>query len=234
MEERENRKGPGVFYAVIGVATLVVAIIGATFAYFSVTTQSAANAVTGETGEGAKDNFSLTVDRVSTDANGKLIPLAQNLMPNALTASQQCVDSNGNTVCQVYKITVTNSGDNALRVAGKLVLTSDAVSMKWEKLASQTAQEATPVVRNVTEDTAGSLEANRLLTAKGGTYDYYVIVWLDETNQPQDATAEEAAAENATVTAEAKKAFNGQVTFSALNANGQPTTGLTATFSSGA
>ena len=37
MEERENRKGPGVFYAVIGVATLVVAIIGATFAYFSVT-----------------------------------------------------------------------------------------------------------------------------------------------------------------------------------------------------
>ena len=31
----ENRKGTGVFYAVVGVATLVVAIIGATFAYFS-------------------------------------------------------------------------------------------------------------------------------------------------------------------------------------------------------
>ena len=33
MNENENRKGPGVFYAVVGVATLVVAIIGATFAY---------------------------------------------------------------------------------------------------------------------------------------------------------------------------------------------------------
>ena len=33
--EENNRKGPGVFYAVVGVATLVVAIIGATFAYFS-------------------------------------------------------------------------------------------------------------------------------------------------------------------------------------------------------
>lgn len=33
----ENRKGPGIFYAVIGVATLVVAIIGATFAYFTAT-----------------------------------------------------------------------------------------------------------------------------------------------------------------------------------------------------
>ena len=35
MMEENNRKGPGVFYAVMGVATLVVAIIGATFAFFS-------------------------------------------------------------------------------------------------------------------------------------------------------------------------------------------------------
>ena len=33
--EDNNRKGPGVFYAVVGVATLGVAIIGATFAFFS-------------------------------------------------------------------------------------------------------------------------------------------------------------------------------------------------------
>ena len=38
MNERNN--GKGVFYGVIGVATLVVAIIGATFAYF---TASASN-----------------------------------------------------------------------------------------------------------------------------------------------------------------------------------------------
>ena len=34
MIEMENN-GRGIFYGVIGVATLVVAIIGATFAYFS-------------------------------------------------------------------------------------------------------------------------------------------------------------------------------------------------------
>ena len=32
----ENNNGRGLFYGVIGVATLIVAIIGATFAYFSV------------------------------------------------------------------------------------------------------------------------------------------------------------------------------------------------------
>ena len=31
----ENKKGANTLYAVIGIATLVVAIIGATFAYFS-------------------------------------------------------------------------------------------------------------------------------------------------------------------------------------------------------
>ena len=31
----ENNNGRGIFYGVIGVATLVVAMIGATFAYFS-------------------------------------------------------------------------------------------------------------------------------------------------------------------------------------------------------
>ena len=31
----ENNNGRGIFYGVIGVATLVVAIIGATFAFFA-------------------------------------------------------------------------------------------------------------------------------------------------------------------------------------------------------
>ena len=44
--EENNRKGPGIFYAVVGVATLVVAIIGATFAFFS----ASANA-----GDGSED-----------------------------------------------------------------------------------------------------------------------------------------------------------------------------------
>ena len=33
-----NNNGKGIFYGVIGVATLVVAIIGATFAYFAAST----------------------------------------------------------------------------------------------------------------------------------------------------------------------------------------------------
>ena len=41
----ENRKGSGIFLGVVSVATLVVAIIGATFAYFSASVSSNEGAI---------------------------------------------------------------------------------------------------------------------------------------------------------------------------------------------
>jgi hypothetical protein len=46
MENNERKNNRGVFYAIMGVATLVITLIGATFAYFVATTNSAANAIT--------------------------------------------------------------------------------------------------------------------------------------------------------------------------------------------
>ena len=43
--ENKNDNGRGIFYGVIGVATLVVAMIGATFAYFSASANTANNAL---------------------------------------------------------------------------------------------------------------------------------------------------------------------------------------------
>ena len=47
MNEQKNNNGRGIFYGVIGVATLVVAIIGATFAYFTATQNAGNNVITG-------------------------------------------------------------------------------------------------------------------------------------------------------------------------------------------
>ena len=46
MENNERKNNRSVFYAIMGVATLVITLIGATFAYFVATTNSAANAIT--------------------------------------------------------------------------------------------------------------------------------------------------------------------------------------------
>lgn len=45
MENNEKKNNRGVFYAIMGVATLVITLIGATFAYFVATTNSAVNAI---------------------------------------------------------------------------------------------------------------------------------------------------------------------------------------------
>lgn len=102
-----ENNGRGIFYGVIGVATLVVAIIGATFAYFS-----AAGTAAGASATGA------TVGIKLSDYTGRIRP---NLIPVkvtgketdfAATANGDCLDKNDEyTVCSVYQYTVENTTD---------------------------------------------------------------------------------------------------------------------------
>ena len=211
----ENRKGPGVFYAVVGVATLVVAIIGATFAYFSASTTNNTD-VTGSTASGA--SLSMAITRVSdagTAAN--MIPMLTADLQKGVTgtSSKSCVDANSNTVCQVYKITVTNgSADIGINVKGTMNLASTGKNMKWEVLADAKTVKADGTV--VAQGTEGIIVDNQAL-AKSGSQDFYLVVWLEETNDVQDAD-------------DAGKAFTGTVTFNGVNADGTESKGITAKF----
>ena len=67
----ENNNGRGIFYGVIGVATLVVAIIGATFAYFAASTEGNKGAVATNA---ASVKGSLAIEQVGLYAAPDLIP----------------------------------------------------------------------------------------------------------------------------------------------------------------
>ena len=123
MNEKKNN-GRGIFYGVIGVATLVVAIIGATFAYFTATANNN-NTITGNM---ASITFQLAVEKVThvDETKGGMIPMSNSMVEAAVLDTgntDTCVDDNGNAVCQVYKITVTNTGSAALFVDGYVALT---------------------------------------------------------------------------------------------------------------
>ena len=127
----ENSKGRGIFLGVVSVATLIVAIIGATFAWFSASVGSGENDVNLTA---YQFDAELTVDRVfPTDENAskKIIPFVPNKvlregqgnetnnMNYALNeATDKCVDSSGYLVCSLYKITVTNNGSDAIELDG--------------------------------------------------------------------------------------------------------------------
>ncbi len=128
MKEQKNN-GRGIFYGVIGVATLVVAIIGATFAYFTATATNATNI----TGNMATVSFGLRVSKVTTadEKLGGMIPMSNSMVEAAVkgngkkdTADTQqiCVDDNGNAVCQIYKISVTNNGTAGMFLDGYVAL----------------------------------------------------------------------------------------------------------------
>ena len=131
MKEQKNN-GRGIFYGVIGVATLVVAIIGATFAYFTAT----ASNNTAITGNMATVSFGLDVHKVTkVDEEKKgMIPMSNGMVEAALTdrsdlSSEQkkhkiCEDDNGNAVCQIYKISVTNKGTASMLLDGYVSLTN--------------------------------------------------------------------------------------------------------------
>ena len=109
MNNENHNNGRGIFYGVIGVATLVVAIIGATFAYFTAT-QSNNTAISGNA---ASVSFGLQVERVenSKEAQG-LVPMSNSMVQQAVqgalmgeegsqTNKEFCVDNSDNLVCQI-------------------------------------------------------------------------------------------------------------------------------------
>ena len=121
MNERNN--GKGIFYGVIGVATLVVAIIGATFAYFTATETAGENEITGNA---ATISFGLAVDKKTTvdETKGGMIPMTDAMIEAAVAnTAGACLDDNGNAVCQIYEITVTNNGTASMFLDGFVNLT---------------------------------------------------------------------------------------------------------------
>ena len=117
-----NGKGSSIFYGVIGVATLIITIIGATFAYFSASINSDNGAATAQ-GATLKLAF-------SDDAKGH----KENLIPIDVTLPEfntgdfvgdgptDCDDINGNFICSVYEFTITNPSDSpaAQRIYGSI------------------------------------------------------------------------------------------------------------------
>ncbi len=216
MEEldKNERKGQGTFYMIIAMLTLVVAIVGATFAYFSLQA-SDENTIKGNA---AQAGLSLEVRKVSVDASGDLVPLDETLLEKAIkgdsaTGSQMCVDKNGNTVCQVYEIKVTNEGTAATAVNGSLTLSAETITnLKWQIMTDQSTPVTDTGQFKTTDDT--EIAKNDTVEANPGTKTYYIMIWIDEIESPQNDSD--------------TGAFTGVVSFTSADGSG-----VTGTFSEG-
>lgn len=120
----ENKNGQGIFLGVVGVATLVVAIIGATFAFFSAQTQSEAGAINGTTLGGTEGGvLKLAVQKITWEDTGAssndLVPtdITTATAGNAITAKCVATPSSSDTTkytgCHLYRIVASAGSDVA-------------------------------------------------------------------------------------------------------------------------
>lgn len=209
----ENNNGRGLFYGVIGVATLIVAIIGATFAYFSVNANiTNNNGISGDTVNVSDTTITGTLTRV-TQSTVSMVPLKTADLQNGITGEggQQCIDKNGAKVCDIYTLTIKNTSSAPVSLAGNLNITAtDMTDLRWSLLKSTTSAEGA-TAKDV-NDTV--IVANELLAAETGTKTYYFVIWFNETDQAQND--------------QAGKSYTGTVSFTAANGGK-----ITAQFSSG-
>ena len=156
-------------YIVIGIMTLALSVIGATYAYYTFTDTTTENI----TGDMATITFNLKVDRMTTgDITSGLVPLSNTMVESATvgTNNETCIDDNGNAVCQIYRITVENAGTAGMFLDGYVTLTGGSgtatdyadspTTMRWAQafceetsstnLACTTAGKTTTSVTNTT------------------------------------------------------------------------------------
>lgn len=152
MENKNN--GRGIFYGVIGVATLVVAIIGATFAFFTASVNTDNNAIN----VGATQ-VDLVISNQISNFKSNLIPVDTKLADGTnneafysypgLTKGEDvkgagtCIDDVGNSICSVYQVTVQNpTGSPTQTIEGSLMPTANSgfTNLKYAVFSGTVAQ----------------------------------------------------------------------------------------------
>ena len=165
-----------IMLSIVGVFIILAAVSGATYAYYAFNAENTGTI----TGTAATADLTLTVTKVSTDANGPLVPQPATTISKALvgTSSKTCVDANGNSVCQVYQIKIENKSTAAVYVRGYLKFTNGSSSkftnIKWV-LLGQTGttftkySSATNVTYGLPSSSGTNISTSNSVTAVSGT-----------------------------------------------------------------
>lgn len=232
---RRNRQTNIVGLGIL-ILILMVCVTGATYAYFAISASNN-NVVTGTA---ATVSLDLQVSRVLPTASNTN-PLVPQLSANTATQKNalkaaidgNCVDSNDNVVCHVYKITIQNTSNARVRLNETLTLSGGTFNnLKWYTLA--TANDVSSVPTNFTATYPTSFTTKygnapsvtnlgdvQQLSVNNYRY-FYVVIWIEEIGEDQGAQAANNKKDQGT--------YIGTVEVNAVDENNAVIKGVTSTF----
>lgn len=197
--ERENNKG--ILFGVLGVMTLVIAILGASLAYFTAVDRSEEEVKV----EAATVTINYVQGRIVKASN--LIPATKTVVQTAYAkqGEKQCLDSNGKQVCSVFAFEAQNNGPDGLAINGKIITTTQVSENNGEDgLQTKEFENLSYMVYDVTSGTpvpvnqtnkpeitfaqyGGSTElftngetGNTVTVESGHSNKYEILIWLQE------------------------------------------------------
>lgn len=225
----DNNKSRGIFLGVLSVATLIVSIIGATFAYFVANASGKENAVQAGAANVAG---TLTLSEV-VDYRQNMIPVTEALMKTSYkrteaatgTGTGRCEGysaAGGNTVynlCSIYQFTVSNKASIAQTIYASLTAnTNTFANLKYCIFEGEAGASDTEKVACRNMPAKGTTDSNvfsELIPATTGTHTYTLVMYINETSEDQ-------------TTADSGKTFTGTISITSADGSNYMTGALTA------
>lgn len=225
----DNNKSRGIFLGVLSVATLIVSIIGATFAYLV----ASANGNEGAVQAGAANVAGTLTLTETVDYRQNMIPVTEVLMKTSYkrteaatgTGTGRCEGysaAGGNTVynlCSIYQFTVSNSASIAQTIYASLTAnTNTFANLKYcifEGEAGTTDTEKVACRNMPAKGTTDSNVFSELIPATTGTHTYTLVMYINETSEDQ-------------TTADSGKTFTGTISITSGDGSNYMTGALTA------
>lgn len=191
----ENNNGRGIFYGVMGVATLVVAIVGATFAYFAASVNGATGAAAANS---AKVSGTLEINQDGQYVAPDLIPASP---ATVLSSFAQKGDATANTgkcrgasqanhdgnygMCSYYTFTIKNTSDVATTVYLSLKTDTNTFDESFKYCVYEGDTTTTPTQACKTVPTSEEQFTTVNLAATDGTKQYTIVLYYENTEADQ-------------------------------------------------
>ncbi len=213
--ERNEKKGNNIFLGIVGVATLIVAIIGASFAYFSIQASSEEGAVNLTAyqfratlsmsevyGPGDEGIIPVDPDGTVTAATPGMddTNLAYAINVSSGSKTRSCKDGKGFGICALYEVTISNDSESVITLDGVIKTISNVAGGGGEPFANLQYRLATkdnegyytigatgtPLgVAANDEVSLGQINVPAKVGEVAGTYTMYILVYLNEIEDDQ-------------------------------------------------
>lgn len=180
-----TNRGIKKLYIVVLVITILISTATISFSYFISSSRGKNNVEA----ESAKLGLDLKVERVTSENTIGLLPVKDTDLQRAIegTNNESCVDENGKGKCQIYKVTVANTGNITSTLSSKVSLfatgeKSKFKNLKWAEISSLTDSTPFGDIHTMNDE----VWKKYFVMGPKSIASFYIMIWISDLDIAQN------------------------------------------------